>query len=85
MLPVTFSAAGIAAIGAGTCCSQTDSEGGQAALPPEVQETVLDALLGPEVRCRLCEYADIVEIFANLQTASQEEHLPAFERASARY
>jgi hypothetical protein len=30
-------------------------------------------------------YADIVEVFVNLQTASQERHLPAFERAAARY
>jgi len=28
---------------------------------------------------------DIVEVFVNLQTASQENHLPAFERAAARY
>ena len=30
-------------------------------------------------------YPDIVEAFVNLQTASQENHLPAFERAAQRY
>jgi hypothetical protein len=30
-------------------------------------------------------YPDIVEVFVSLQTASQENHLPAFERAVARY
>ena len=31
------------------------------------------------------DYPDIVAVFVNLQAASQEQHLPAFERAAARY
>jgi len=31
------------------------------------------------------DYPDIVSVFLNLQAASQEQHLPAFERAAARY
>ena len=31
------------------------------------------------------DYPDIVAVFVNLQAASQEMHLPAFERAAARY
>ena len=33
----------------------------------------------------VADYPDIVEVFVNLQAASQEQHLPAFERAAARY
>jgi hypothetical protein len=31
------------------------------------------------------DYPDIREVFTNLQTASQESHLPAFQRAAVRY
>lgn len=31
------------------------------------------------------DYPSIVSVFLNLQAASQEQHLPAFERAAARY
>jgi len=31
------------------------------------------------------DYPDIVAVFVNLQRASQEQHLPAFQRAAARY
>ena len=31
------------------------------------------------------DYPDIVSVFVSLQAASQEQHLPAFERAAARY
>jgi len=31
------------------------------------------------------DYPDIVAVFINLQRASQEQHLPAFQRAAARY
>ena len=33
----------------------------------------------------VADYPDIIEVFLNLQAASQEQHLPAFERAAARY
>ena len=33
----------------------------------------------------VADYPDILEVFVNLQTASQEQHLPAFERAAARF
>lgn len=33
----------------------------------------------------VADYPDIVEVFVNLQAASQEQHLPAFQRAAARY
>jgi len=33
----------------------------------------------------LADYLDILEVFLNLQAASQKQHLPAFERAAARY
>jgi len=33
----------------------------------------------------VADYPDIVAVFLNLQAASQEQHLPAFERAAARY
>ncbi len=33
----------------------------------------------------VADYSDILEVFLRLQAASQEQHLPAFERAAARY
>lgn len=33
----------------------------------------------------VADYPDIVKVFVNLQAASQEQHLPAFQRAAARY
>lgn len=33
----------------------------------------------------VADYPDILEVFVNLQAAAQEQHLPAFERAAARY
>jgi len=31
------------------------------------------------------DYPDVLDVFVNLQTASQESHLPAFQRAVARF
>ena len=31
------------------------------------------------------DYPDVVAVFTNLQSASQQQHLPAFQRAAARY
>jgi len=33
----------------------------------------------------VADYPDILEVFVNLQAASQEQHLSAFQRATARY
>ena len=41
------------------------------------------ALYGQQLAA-VADYPDIVEVFVNLQTASQEKHLPAFQRAAAR-
>ena len=50
-----------------------------------VDAEIANVALYEEQLAAVADYPDIVEVFVNLQAASQEQHLPAFERAAARY
>jgi len=50
-----------------------------------VDAEIANVLLYEEQLEAVADYPDIVDVFLNLQSASQEQHLPAFERALARY
>jgi len=57
------------------------AEAAQAGVDAEIANVALYA----EQLEAVVDYPDIVDVFINLQRASQEQHLPAFERAAARY
>jgi len=57
------------------------AEAAQAGVDAEIANVALYA----EQLEAVSDYPDIVDVFINLQRASQEQHLPAFERAAARY
>jgi hypothetical protein len=50
-----------------------------------VDAEIANVALYEEQLAAVADYPDIVEVFVSLQMASQENHLPAFERAAARY
>jgi len=50
-----------------------------------VDAEIANVALYDEQLTAVSDYPDIVEVFVNLQAASQEQHLPAFQRAAARY
>ncbi len=50
-----------------------------------VDAEIANVLLYEEQLEAVADYPDIATVFLNLQAASQEQHLPAFERAVARY
>ena len=56
-----------------------------AAAQAGVDAEIANAALYEEQLATVAQYSDIAEVFVSLQTASQEKHLPAFERAAARY
>jgi hypothetical protein len=57
------------------------AEAAQAGVDAEIANVALYA----EQLEAVADYPDIVAVFLSLQAASQEQHLPAFERAAARY
>jgi hypothetical protein len=57
------------------------AEAAQAGVDAEIANVVLY----DEQLEAVSDYPDIIAVFVNLQRASQEQHLPAFQRASARY
>ena len=56
-----------------------------AAAQAGVDAEIANVALYEEQLAAVADYPDIVEVFVSLQAASQENHLPAFERAAARY
>lgn len=50
-----------------------------------VAEEIANVALYAEQLGAVADYPDIVAVFLNLQAASLEQHLPALERAAARY
>jgi len=56
-----------------------------AAAQAGVDAEIANVALYEEQLAAVSRYPDIVEVFVKLQIASQENHLPAFERAAARY
>ena len=50
-----------------------------------IDAEIANVALYEEQLSAVADYPDIVEVFVKLQRASQEQHLPAFERAAARY
>ena len=50
-----------------------------------VEAAIANVALYEEQLEAVAEYPDIIRAFVSLQTASREQHLPAFERAAGRY
>ena len=57
------------------------AEAAQAGVDAEISNVALYARQLETV----ADYPDVLELFVNLQAASQENHLPAFQRAAARF
>jgi hypothetical protein len=56
-----------------------------AAAQAGVDAEIANVALYEEQLEAVADYPDIIEVFINLQAASQEQHLPAFQRAVARF
>ena len=56
-----------------------------AAAQAGIDAEIANVALYEDQLAAVAQYPNIVEAFINLQRASQEKHLPAFERAAARY